>query len=199
VGRDRLPSPTTMGVMNRWHSSTNPALNAWAARSGRPRRCRVPLAFSADGTRRDRSPARSASWRWRPPPAYLSTRSCRQPAISGRSPARRTVGKGVRGLPVAHQLVHPAPVEVRADLRLEVVDESVHLLVRRGPLEVTVSVGIIAVERRDGRVDQVCYSKLPLPLDIRTYLKKDSGALLGSKQEMPEGASRCHAPGTGCL
>jgi hypothetical protein len=31
-GRDRLPPPTT-GATNRWHSSTNPALNAWEARS----------------------------------------------------------------------------------------------------------------------------------------------------------------------
>ena len=31
-GRDRLPPPTTMGTTNRWHSSTNRALNEWAAR-----------------------------------------------------------------------------------------------------------------------------------------------------------------------
>src|SRR5205085_11426034 len=35
------------------------------------------------------------------------------------------VGKRVRGLPVDHRLVHPAPVEIRADRPLEVVDERV--------------------------------------------------------------------------
>jgi hypothetical protein len=36
LGRDCLPPPTTIGARNRWHSSTNPALIAWAARSGPP-------------------------------------------------------------------------------------------------------------------------------------------------------------------
>ena len=42
-----MPPPTTTGVTNRWHSSTNPALNAWAARSGPPTvRSRSADAFS---------------------------------------------------------------------------------------------------------------------------------------------------------
>ena len=35
-GRNCLPPPTMMGVTDRWYSSTNPALMAWAARSGPP-------------------------------------------------------------------------------------------------------------------------------------------------------------------
>ena len=31
-----MPPPTTIGATNRWHSSTNPAANAWAARPGPP-------------------------------------------------------------------------------------------------------------------------------------------------------------------
>jgi hypothetical protein len=36
LGRDCLPPPTAMGATNSWHSSTKPALNAWAAKSGPP-------------------------------------------------------------------------------------------------------------------------------------------------------------------
>ena len=36
LGRTGLPPPTMMGAMNRWHSSTNSAQIAWAARSGPP-------------------------------------------------------------------------------------------------------------------------------------------------------------------
>src|SRR5664279_3075859 len=37
------------------------------------------------------------------------------------------VGEGVRGFPGDHHLIHPTPVQVGADVPLEVVDEVVHL------------------------------------------------------------------------
>src|SRR5207247_3372724 len=67
----------------------------------------------------------------------------------------------VRSLPVDHHLVHPAPVEVGADPPLELVDEGVHLLIRRGPVEVAVLVRHVAVERRDRRVAQLGHGEPP--------------------------------------
>jgi hypothetical protein len=46
VGKKCLPPPTATGVTNRWYSSTNPALIAWAARCGPPTlRSRPAAAF----------------------------------------------------------------------------------------------------------------------------------------------------------
>src|SRR5205814_4899700 len=57
-------------------------------------------------------------------------------------------------LPVHHHLVHPPAQQIRADRPLQVVDEAVHLLVWRGPVEVAALVGHVAVQRHDRRVDQ---------------------------------------------
>jgi hypothetical protein len=51
---------------------------------------------------------------------------------------------------------------VRADRSHEVVDKGVYLLVGRGPVELAVLVGDIAVERRDRRVDQLGHVLVPL-------------------------------------
>ncbi len=62
--------------------------------------------------------------------------------LVGTLPDRREVtGDGIAltdrvdGLPVAHGLVHPAPVQIGADAPLEIVDEGVHLFVRHRPVE----------------------------------------------------------------
>ena len=125
------------GARNRWHSSTRPARNASAASVGPPIEMSRAAAFSA-APPPGRTRARSACGRWRPPPACASRRPCRPPARSRRSrasPARRVVHR----LPDGHRLVHPAAVEVRADRPLEVVDERVHLLVGRRPVELAVA------------------------------------------------------------
>src|SRR5260370_36726114 len=49
----------------------------------------------------------------------------------------RLVGDAVRGLPVDHRLVHPSPVEVGANRRLELVDVGMHLLIGSGPVSRT--------------------------------------------------------------
>src|SRR5215203_3674144 len=72
----------------------------------------------------------------------------------------RLIGECLIGLPDGHHVVYPAPVEVGADRALEVVDEGVHLLVRRSPVEVAVLVRYVAVERRDLRVDQPSHGEL---------------------------------------
>jgi hypothetical protein len=63
----------------------------------------------------------------------------------------RSAGTGffgrVRSRTIDRHLVHPAPVEVGADRPLEVVDEAVHFLVRRSPVEITVLIRCVAVER----------------------------------------------------
>ena len=61
-------------------------------------------------------------------------------------PDGRLAGERVRGLPVAHRLVHPPAVEIGADRPLQLVDERVHFLVRRRPLEAPGRVGDVAVE-----------------------------------------------------
>jgi uncharacterized damage-inducible protein DinB len=61
----------------------------------------------------------------------------------------RPVGEGLRVLPGAHHLVHPAPVEVGPNRPLEGVEEGVHLLVRRGPVEVAV---LMLLSRRPDRL-----------------------------------------------
>jgi hypothetical protein len=67
----------------------------------------------------------------------------------------------MRGLPVAHRLVHPPPVEIGADRTLQIVDERVYFLVGRRPVNVFFRVGSVAVERHDGRVDQSRHVSLP--------------------------------------
>jgi hypothetical protein len=54
--------------------------------------------------------------------------------------------EGLRILPVRHQLIHVATVEIRFDRSFEVVDESVHLIVRRRPVEVALLVRGVAIK-----------------------------------------------------
>jgi hypothetical protein len=54
--------------------------------------------------------------------------------------------RGVQRLPKDHHLVHAATVEVGTDRPLQLVDERVHFFVGRGPLEVALIVGDVAVE-----------------------------------------------------
>src|SRR5205823_117635 len=65
-------------------------------------------------------------------------------------------GIGRCGLPVAHDVVHPAAVEVGADWPLEIVHEGVDLLVWRSPVEVAVlsavRLGVAAPRRRPAAV-----------------------------------------------
>ncbi len=73
----------------------------------------------------------------------------------------RLANEGFGRLPGHQHLVHPASEEVGAHRSLEVVDEGVHLLVRRRPVEVAVLVGHVAVERRDRRVDELRHGEPP--------------------------------------
>ena len=141
---------------------------------------------SSAGPLRGRSRARSASWRWRPSPASWSTRSCRPPARSPRSPAWQG-GWSAKVCAVSqesHHLVHPAPVEVGADRPLEVVDEGMHLLVRRSPVEVAVLVRDVAVERRDRRVDQLRHCGR-WPVSVLATVSRMAAACLTSGRSAP--------------
>src|SRR5215210_3678336 len=82
-------------------------------------------------------------------------------SVPSPTPLKPLVYEGVRSVPVEHHLIHPAPVEVGADRPLEVVDEGVHLLVRRSPVEVAVLVRYVAVERRDRQVDKLGHCEPP--------------------------------------
>jgi hypothetical protein len=80
----------------------------------------------------------------------------RRPPDLGEVPDHhRLIGAGAHGLPEDHRLVHPATVKVGADRPLEIVDKSVHLAVRRGPVEVARFVLDVPVERGDRCIDQL--------------------------------------------
>jgi len=60
------------------------------------------------------------------------------------------IGNRVRGLPVHHRLVHPASVQIRAELRRKVVDVGVHLFVFRStPAKAAMLVFCVTVQRHD--------------------------------------------------
>ena len=187
LGRDCLPPPTTMGATNRWHSSTNPALIAWAASSGPPTR---DVTFRLRFHLPDRFRV-EVSLDPRPGAGHRLQRRGVHDLVGGLPYLREVlyegqlVGEGVRGLPVDHHLVHPAPVEVGADRPLEVVDEGVHLLVRLSPVEVAVLVRDVAVERRDRRVDQLGHGeRLP------SLRRVDSERLDKPHQRLPDVGDR---------
>ena len=172
-GSARFPPPTRTGVRKSWHSSTSPAAIAWPASSAPPTADPLRLSLSRR-TRRGRSRARSASSR--------STRleGPRVHDLVGRPPdcaksPPPTAHRPASGLPEDHRLVHPAPVEVGADRPLEVVDEGVHLLVGRGPVEVAVVVRDVAVERRDRRVDQLAIHSLSVVMAHEIRLEQLDG------------------------
>src|SRR5512139_1853925 len=156
AGSDCLPPPTMIGAMNRWHSSTNPALNALAARLGPPTVRSRSADPSLPGLTQDRTPAPSAFSGW------TAARGTSIDDLVGRLPDLGEVPHELRlggqpgvGFPVGHRLVHSAPVEVSADRLLEVVDEPVNLLVRLSPVEVAVLVLDVTIEGGDRCVDQL--------------------------------------------
>src|SRR5207302_4375340 len=59
-----------------------------------------------------------------------------------------------RILPIEEGVVHPPPEEVSANRPLEVVDEPMYLVVRRGPVEIAALVGDLAIQRHDRCVNQ---------------------------------------------
>ena len=69
------------------------------------------------------------------------------------------VAAGTSGVPDHHRLVHPAPIEVGAYRSLEVVDEGMHLLIRRRPIELALAVLDVPIERCKGRIDQFGHVK----------------------------------------
>ena len=77
-------------------------------------------------------------------PRLRPRRSCSR-TLFIRVPALDAVGSGFED----HRLLHPAPVQVGADRPLEVVHEPVNVRVRRGPVESSLRVLDVAVERRD--------------------------------------------------
>ena len=141
----RGPARGTAGTRRRARASIA------RAASSAPPTARSPAASpSVGGPPPGRSRARSVSWRSSPSPESWRRRSCRPTARSGEIlHDRRLLGQLARALPEDHRLVHPPPVQVRPDRPLELVDERVHLLVRRRPVEpaVPVSPGVLPTQR----------------------------------------------------
>src|SRR5205823_4282294 len=75
-----------------------------------------------------------------------------------------------------HLVVEATAVQVRADVAFEVVDEAVHLVVGGGPVEVAALVVDVAVEGRDGRVDQLRHAELPSLVSSPCYPIGPTGA-----------------------
>src|SRR5215207_7035138 len=100
-----------MGATNRWHSSTNAALIAWAARSGPP----TVMSRPADAfTCRAASGAKSRSIRVLALDTVASvleytilSAACHLREVLNEG---QLVGEAEHGLPGNHHLVHPAPV-----------------------------------------------------------------------------------------
>ena len=69
----------------------------------------------------------------------------------------------VRGLPVDHRLVQPAPEQLHVDLAHTLVVEPVQLLVGRPPAEVAVGAGDVAVERDAHREDDASARQTTAP------------------------------------
>jgi len=73
----------------------------------------------------------------------------------------RLSGEGGIDFPACHSLVHATPVELGASPSLEVADETVHLFIWFGPVELAVFVFYIPVKRGDRRIDQLTQSTPP--------------------------------------
>src|SRR3954453_4098405 len=156
-GSDCLPPPTTIGARNRWHSPTNPALNASAARSGPPhreitsrRRVHLPDGFRIEVSLDPRLGGGRSLQRLR-----IHDLVGRLPNLSEIPRDLRPSREGGVSFPDGHRLVHPAPVKIGADRALEGVDEPVHLLAGRSPVEVAILVRHVAVEGGDRGVAQL--------------------------------------------
>src|SRR5215218_5762856 len=158
-GRNRLPPPTTIGATNRCNSSTNPALNAWAASSGPPttrsrQSLHLPDRFGIEVPLDPRP-----GGRYRLQRRGVHNLVCRLPDLRKIPHQGGPAGECGVGLPTDHRFVHPTPVQVSADRPLEVVNESMHLLVRDGPVVIAVLVRYVVVERRDRQVDQLSHGE----------------------------------------
>ena len=137
-----------MGARNRWHSLTNPALNAWAGEVGTAdeyvmagRRLQLPDRFRVEvpldlrlgsGDRLQRPGVHDLVGRL-PYPSEVPHEG-------------RLGGEAGIGLPNHHRLVHPASVEMGASRTFEVVGESMHLLIRHGPVEFAGAILYIAIK-----------------------------------------------------
>src|SRR5438128_85634 len=92
----------------------------------------------------------------------------REDDLVGGSPDLRVVAHECRlvlewqRFPRDHHLVHAPAVEVGTGRTLEVVHEAVHLLVRRGPVEVPALVGDVSIERSDRVVDETGHGSVVL-------------------------------------
>jgi hypothetical protein len=156
-GKPCLPPPTRTGARTRWHLSTRPALTASAARAAPPTMRSLSGCFlQLENRVRFELPLDPRSGR-----GHGLQRS-RIHNLLGRLPDRREVphdgrllGEARVRFPADHRLVQPTPVEVGADLPLQVGDERVHLVVRLRPTESALLVLDVAVERRYRRVDQL--------------------------------------------
>ena len=156
-GKARVPPPTTTGVTKRCSSSTTPRAErlggeARAANGDVARRLGLHLSHRVC-VEVPLDPSSGARNRFERP---------RVDDLVGRPPDLREVAHDLRlsghvghVLPGDHRLVHPAAVEVGADRPLEVVDEGVHLLVGGSPVKRSRLILDVAVQRCDGRVDQL--------------------------------------------
>ena len=134
-------------------SSTRPAANASAASSGppMPRSCcafRAAHLLGVELARQAGAGGGHGLQRARVHDLVRSAPDLREVPHDLRLPF------DVHRLPDAQHLVHPAAEQLRSDRALEIVDERVHLLVGRRPVEPAVRVGDVAVKRRDGGVGQ---------------------------------------------
>src|SRR4051812_5652588 len=77
-------------------------------------------------------------------------------------PQARLRGQGGVGLPDGHRFVHTAAVEICAGGAHEISDEREELVVGRGPVEVTVRVLDVAVERDVRDVNQLGHAAGPI-------------------------------------
>src|SRR4029453_11723335 len=124
--------------------------------SDRLRRYRASQPLSCPESSLYRSLAQSLYWPSIPSLDSLSRQSCRLPAKSARTPARRTAHQRRSARSPSSASPHtPTSVQVGADLPLQVVDKGMGLLVWRAPVEAALRVRHISVERRDRRVDQL--------------------------------------------
>ena len=164
-GRDRVPPPTTTGATIRRYSSTRPARSARGRETGTAH-AQVALGrvlHPPDGVGVEVALDPRPCARHRLQRARVDDLVGHLPDVRVVAHVRGQVGERERRFPEHHHLVHPPPVQVRADRPFEVVDECVDLGVGRRPVQGAVLVRDVPVERRDHRVDQPGHRELPSP------------------------------------
>src|SRR5690606_13846331 len=108
-------------------------------------------------------------------------------------PVPRELGLGwaragllVAGLPVAHRLPQPAPVEEQLDRSLLLEPELEQLVARLAPAEVAVGRGDVAVEADVHAVDQLAHGRAP-------FARRPGSGPVGSETPADGGSHRAHA------